>query len=71
MEVFGNGGGERLARESQVEFLGKIPMLSEVREGGDLGTPIILGYPESSAGIALANASERIAAAASVKSLIR
>ncbi len=40
--VFGEGGGERQARELGLEFLGKIPIDLEVRKGGDEGRPIVL-----------------------------
>ncbi len=40
--LFGEGGGERQARELGVEFLGKIPIDLEVRRGGDEGRPIVL-----------------------------
>jgi ATP-binding protein involved in chromosome partitioning len=47
MDVFGRGGGERLARESGVPFLGAIPMDPTVRIGGDQGQPIVLSHPQS------------------------
>ena len=52
MDVFGQGGGERLAADSGVPFLGSIPMDPSIREGGDEGTPIVLSHPESSASLA-------------------
>ncbi len=47
MDVFGQGGGEELAQEAGVPFLGAIPMDPSVREGGDQGDPIVLMDPES------------------------
>ncbi|MEF3244705.1 MAG: Mrp/NBP35 family ATP-binding protein [Caldisericaceae bacterium] len=38
-EIFGAGGGEKLALNSNVSFLGKVPLETQVREGGDLGIP--------------------------------
>ena len=52
MDVFGQGGGERLAEDSGVPFLGSIPMDPFIREGGDEGTPIVLSHPERSASLA-------------------
>ena len=43
MDVFGAGGGEKMAEAAQVEFLGSIPMDPAVREGGDNGKPIVVG----------------------------
>jgi ATP-binding protein involved in chromosome partitioning len=37
MNIFGSGGGERLAKEGSVPFLGSIPMDAKVRVGGDEG----------------------------------
>jgi ATP-binding protein involved in chromosome partitioning len=53
MEVFGHGGGEELATEFNVPFLGQIPMESEVRAGSDTGKPIVHSHPESPAAKAL------------------
>jgi ATP-binding protein involved in chromosome partitioning len=41
-DVFGTGGGRALAEESDVPFLGGIPLDPEVRTGGDDGAPIVL-----------------------------
>ncbi|MEA1986768.1 MAG: Mrp/NBP35 family ATP-binding protein [Candidatus Marinimicrobia bacterium] len=47
IDFFGKGGGEKMAKEMEVEFLGSIPMEMKNRECGDDGTPIVLKYPES------------------------
>src|ERR1700741_3452252 len=39
-DIFGKGGGERLAAEYGVPFLGSVPLGIEVREGGDNGVPV-------------------------------
>jgi ATP-binding protein involved in chromosome partitioning len=41
--LFGEGGGEELAREAGVPLLGQIPLEHSVAEGGDTGRPIALG----------------------------
>lgn len=69
MEIFGSGGGERLAREAGVPFLGKVPMLPEVREGGDKGEPIVAVLPEASAAKALVEISHQVAAQISVATI--
>ncbi|MDX2129528.1 MAG: iron-sulfur cluster carrier protein ApbC [Chloroherpetonaceae bacterium] len=45
--IFGKGGGEKLATDFKVPFLGEIPLGKNVREGGDEGKPIVLRNPES------------------------
>jgi ATP-binding protein involved in chromosome partitioning len=52
-EIFGRGGGERIAREFDAPFLGQIPLQLNVRMGGDDGSPVVLADPESPAAKAL------------------
>jgi ATP-binding protein involved in chromosome partitioning len=66
MEVFGSGGGEALAKEAGVHFMGSIPMDPAVREGGDGGKPIVIAKPDSPA----ANAICRIAYDAALKASV-
>lgn len=53
MDIFGTGGGEKMAQAAQVAFLGPIPMDPAVRQGGDQGKPIVVAYPESKVSEAL------------------
>ncbi|HSG46340.1 MAG TPA: Mrp/NBP35 family ATP-binding protein, partial [Longimicrobiales bacterium] len=53
VDVFGSGGGERLAGEMKLPFLGRIPLDPAVRSAGDEGKPTVLSAPESAAGAAL------------------
>ena len=46
-EIFGAGGGEDLASRFNTDLLGQIPLSISVREGGDLGVPIVVGAPDS------------------------
>ncbi|MCU0475276.1 MAG: Mrp/NBP35 family ATP-binding protein, partial [Anaerolineae bacterium] len=46
-EFFGTGGGERLAAERNVPFLGRVPLQATVREGGDYGRPVVAHHPDS------------------------
>jgi ATP-binding protein involved in chromosome partitioning len=66
MDVFGTGGGERLAKESGVPFIGAIPMDPAVREGGDKGEPVVVSHPESPVAQALRSVGEDLAAKVSV-----
>ncbi len=45
-DIFGHGGGEGMAREYGVPFLGEIPLLSEIRAAGDRGIPIVAANPD-------------------------
>lgn len=49
MEVFGSGGGAALSERTGIPLLEQIPLYPAVREGGDSGTPIVIGDPNSSA----------------------
>ena len=53
IDVFGSGGGEALAREMELSFLGRIPLDPEVRMAGDDGAPTVISAPESAAAAAL------------------
>ena len=46
LNIFSEGGGERLANESDVQFLGSIPIDIDARILGDKGTPIVLEKPD-------------------------
>ncbi len=47
IDFFGTGGGEQMAKDMDVTFLGRIPMEKRSRECGDNGTPVVLEYPQS------------------------
>jgi ATP-binding protein involved in chromosome partitioning len=46
-EVFGSGGGERLAAELGIPLLGRVPLDALLRECGDAGEPVVAAAPES------------------------
>ena len=48
-ELFGAGGGDLLARELDVPFLGQVALVPALREGADRGEPIVVRQPESEA----------------------
>ncbi|MGA7834790.1 MAG: Mrp/NBP35 family ATP-binding protein [Acidimicrobiales bacterium] len=60
-EIFGSGGGEKLARELGVALLGQIPLEPALREGGDSGLPVVVSDPESEAARAFYGLAERVA----------
>jgi ATP-binding protein involved in chromosome partitioning len=59
-EVFGSGGGERLAAELKLPFLGRVPLDAAVASSGDRGTPTVLAAPSSPAARALQDALGRV-----------
>jgi len=69
MDIFGVGGGEKLAQDSGVPFIGAIPIDPSVRTGGDDGQPVVVSNPESVAAKALRAIAEDIAAKISVLAL--
>ena len=46
-DIFGHGGGEHMAHELQVPFLGRLPIYQPIRVGGDRGIPLVIAEPES------------------------
>jgi ATP-binding protein involved in chromosome partitioning len=46
--IFGKEGGKRLAEEYDLPFLGQIPLIQSIREGGDTGVPVMIGDDENS-----------------------
>jgi len=69
MDIFGSGGGQRLADQTGVPFIGSIPMDSIVREGGDNGKPVVLTHPDSPVAQALKAVAEDLAAKISIAAL--
>ena len=69
MDVFGAGGGKRLAEAAGIPFLGEIPMDPNVRVGGDTGAPVTITHPDSPVAKAILAVSEAIAACVSVTTL--
>ena len=41
--IFGKEGGKKLAEEYDIPFLGEIPLVQSIREGGDSGVPVMMG----------------------------
>jgi ATP-binding protein involved in chromosome partitioning len=60
-DIFGKGGGEGLASELNVPFLGRVPIYEPIRIGGDTGVPVMIGDPNSAAALAFRSAAQRLA----------
>jgi ATP-binding protein involved in chromosome partitioning len=71
MDLFGSGGGQAVADSlaqmtgTRVPLLGQIPIEAQVREGGDVGLPIVLSAPQSPAALALDGVAQALAGRAS------
>ena len=59
-EIFGSGGGQRLADEIGVPLLGSVPLDPALREAADAGTPVREAAPESEAAAAITALAEQI-----------
>ncbi len=70
-DIFGSGGGERLASELAVPFLGRIPIYQPISEGSDRGVPLVISDADSPAARAFMAAAERAAAQVSIASYSR
>jgi ATP-binding protein involved in chromosome partitioning len=65
-DIFGHGGGEGLATEMGVPFLGRLPIYQPIREGSDMGVPLVVAEPASAAARAFLTIAERAAAQVSI-----
>lgn len=45
--IFGSGGGQLLAKKFKTDLLAQLPIVPEIREGGDIGRPLTLSQPEA------------------------
>ncbi len=58
--IFGEGGGQELADDLGVPLIGQVPLVSEMREGSDEGTPVVVSDPDSEASRELTAIAERL-----------
>ena len=67
--IFGSGGGQELATRFNSALLGQVPLSMSIREGGDLGVPIVVGAPDSPQAIAFMQIAENVATQISLSAL--
>jgi ATP-binding protein involved in chromosome partitioning len=65
-DIFGKRGGEKMADELGVPFLGGIPIYQPIREGGDNGVPLLISEPDAPAARAIVDVAARAAAQVSI-----
>ncbi len=68
-EIFGRGGGEKMAEAMEVPFLGRLPIYQPIRVGSDVGIPLVIAEPESSATRAFEYVASQVAAQTSIRAL--
>lgn len=68
-DIFGEGGGAKLADMYQVPMLGQIPLGLDVREGGDNGVPVVVSHPESPQAQAFRRVAEEVARRVSIEAM--
>ncbi|NIM93930.1 MAG: P-loop NTPase [Anaerolineales bacterium] len=69
VDVFGQGGGQSLAEETGVAFIGEVPMDPTLPHTGDDGVPIVISNPDLKSAKSLIAIAEALAAKISVKSI--
>src|SRR5256884_1952979 len=67
--IFGEGGGAKLAGMYHVPLLGTVPLGLEVREGGDRGVPVVVSHPESAQALAFRRVAEEVARQVSIEAM--
>jgi ATP-binding protein involved in chromosome partitioning len=68
-EIFGHGGGERMAEDLKIPFLGEVPIDTRVRSGGDEGKPIVAAAPDAPAAQAFLAIAGKVAAQISIQAM--
>jgi ATP-binding protein involved in chromosome partitioning len=59
--IFGSGGGERMAKDYEVEYLGGLPLDIRIREQTDSGNPTVVAEPDGAIAQAYRQIARRIA----------
>jgi ATP-binding protein involved in chromosome partitioning len=68
-DIFGTGGGRKMAEELKIPLLGEVPIDTRVRSGGDEGQPIVAAAPDAPAAQAFADVAGKVAAQISIQSM--
>jgi ATP-binding protein involved in chromosome partitioning len=68
-EIFGHGGGQAMAQDLNITFLGEVPIDVRVRQGGDEGRPIVAEAPDAPAAKGFLEVAGRVAAQISIQNM--
>jgi len=58
--IFGHGGGEQIAEQLNVPFLGRLPLYEPIRVGSDRGIPLVIAEPDSAGTQAFMNLADTV-----------
>ncbi|MDQ4122348.1 MAG: Mrp/NBP35 family ATP-binding protein [Acidobacteriota bacterium] len=67
--IFGEGGGKKVADQYGIPFIGGIPLGMEVREAGDSGVPVVISQPDSPQAKAFREMAENVARHVSIEAM--
>ncbi|MCC7123965.1 MAG: Mrp/NBP35 family ATP-binding protein [Acidobacteria bacterium] len=67
--IFGHGGGETMAEQMGVPFLGRLPIYEPIRVGSDVGIPLVIAEPASGAAQAFSSVASQMAAQISMRAI--
>jgi ATP-binding protein involved in chromosome partitioning len=59
--IFDHGGGRKAAEMMDIAFLGEVPLELSIRQGGDLGLPVVMGRPDGAEGSAFMTLASKVA----------
>ncbi len=59
-QIFGHGGGEQMAEQLNVPFLGRLPLYEPIRIGSDRGIPLVIAEPDSAGTRAFTDLAEAV-----------
>ena len=68
-DIFGHGGGRKMAEDLSIPFLGEVPIDTRVRTGGDEGRPIVAVQPDAPAALAFSDVAGKVAAQVSIRAM--
>ena len=71
VEIFGHGGARDAADDLEIDFLGEVPLATEVRAGGDEGRPIVAFEPDNPAATAFTEIAATVARKAAASALLQ
>jgi ATP-binding protein involved in chromosome partitioning len=64
--LFGHGGGKKISDDFKIPFIGEIPLHPRIREGSDIGKPLVVSEPDSVQSHAFTKAAKVIAGRISI-----
>ena len=68
-DIFGHGGGKKMAEDLKIPLLGEVPIDVRVRSGGDEGQPVVAAAPDSPAAQAFRDVAGKVAAQISIQAM--